>query len=50
MMTRLSPGLGSQIIDQLATIWSREDRGEHGTTLRAVITTPDSLKTDPSGH
>ncbi len=34
-----SPGLGSQIIDQLATSWSREDRGEHGTTLSAVITT-----------
>ncbi len=45
-----SPGLGSQIIDQLTTTWSREDRGEHGTTLRAIITTPDSLKTDPSGH
>ena len=33
-----SPGLGSQIIDQLATTWSREDHAGHGTTLRAVIT------------
>ncbi len=33
-----SPGLGSEIIDQFASTWSREDRGEQGTTLRAIIT------------